>query len=205
MSEKEKFLLHKFFLITRESKNVMQTYTLIRGKMSSSEQYKRQIMNDLAKGSVESLDDVSSDPSKDYQSFDDFADRSSHEERRQIFSQSFNHDRVSPSEMEPELHQAIAQIKPNERDDVARAFLQHLKQRGLDERHIEQQLKLSTHNPNRMTADDVSKLASFAYHSHPDIFQEVMAEKPIIMKFISNPVVGAALGAIAAKWFGSRK
>jgi hypothetical protein len=173
--------------------------------MSSSEQYKRQIMNDLAKGSVESLDDVPSDPSKEYQSFDDFAQRSSHEERRQIFSHTFNHDRVSPSEMEPELRHAIAQIKPNERDDVARAFLQDLKQRGLDERHIEQELKLSTHNPNRMTADDVSKLAAFTYHNHPDIFQEVIAEKPIIMKFLSNPVVGAALGAIAAKWFGNRR
>jgi hypothetical protein len=114
-------------------------------------------------------------------------------------------DRVSLSEMEPELRHAIAQIKPNERDEVARAFLQHLKQRGLDKRHIEQELKLSTHNPNRMTADDVSKLAAFTYHNHPDIFQEVIAEKPIIMKFLSNPVVGAALGAIAAKWFGNRR
>ncbi|MBD2534450.1 hypothetical protein H6G97_35120, partial [Nostoc flagelliforme FACHB-838] len=50
-----------------------------------------------------------------------------------------------------------------------------------------------------MNADDVSKLASFAYHNHPDIFQEVMAEQPGILKFLSNPVVGAALGAIAAK------
>lgn len=29
--------------------------------------------------------------------------------------------------MEPELQQAIAQIKPNERDDVARAFFKQLK------------------------------------------------------------------------------
>jgi hypothetical protein len=173
--------------------------------MSSSEQYKRQIMNDLAQGNVESLDDVPSDSSQEYQNFDDFAQRSSHEERRKLFGKSLNHDRIPPSQMEPELKKAIAQIKPNERDDVAKAFFKHLKQRGLDERHLEQQLGLSTHNPNRMNADDVSKLAAFAYHNHPDIFQEVMAEQPGIMKFLSNPLVGAALGAIASKWFGGRK
>lgn len=173
--------------------------------MSSSDKYKREILNDLAHGNTESLDDVSSDPSKDYQSFDDFAQRSSHEERRQLFGQSFNHNSVPPSQMEPELQKAIAQIKPNERDDVARSFFKHFKQRNLDERNLERDLGLSTHNPKHMNADDVSKLASFAYHSHPDIFQEVMAEQPAILKFFSNPVVGAALGAIAAKWFGGHK
>ncbi|NDJ23242.1 hypothetical protein GS682_16685 [Nostoc sp. B(2019)] len=173
--------------------------------MSSSDKYKREIMNELAQGNTESLDDVSSDPTKDYQNFDDFAQRSSHEERRQLFGRSLNHDRIPPSQMEPELQKAIAQIKPNERDDVARAFFKHLKGRGLDDRHLEKNLGLSTHNPNKMNADDVSKLAAFAYHNHPDIFQEVMAEQPAILKFLSNPMVGAALGAIAAKWFGGRK
>jgi len=42
----------------------------------------------------------------------------------------------------------------------------HLKQRGLSDRDLERQLGLSTHNPKHMTADDVSKLAAFAYHSH---------------------------------------
>jgi hypothetical protein len=107
--------------------------------------------------------------------------------------------------MEPELQKAISQIKPNERDDVAKAFFKHLSKRGLNDRQLEQQLGLSTRNPNRMSADDVSKLAAFAYHNHPDIFQEVMAEQPGIIKFLSNPLVGAALGAIAAKWMGNRR
>ncbi|MEH2456231.1 hypothetical protein [Nostoc sp.] len=173
--------------------------------MSSSDNYKREILNELAHGNTESLDDVSSDPNKEYQNFDDFAQRSSHEERRQLFGRSFNHNSIPPSQMEPELQKAIAQIKPNERDDVARAFFKHLKQRGLDERHLEKDLGLSTHNPNHVNADDLSKVASFTYHSHPDIFQEVMAEQPAILKFLSNPVVGAALGAIASKWFGRHK
>ncbi|MGI8504095.1 MAG: hypothetical protein ACR2LR_23620, partial [Hassallia sp.] len=100
---------------------------------------------------------------------------------------------------------AIAQIKPNERDDVARSFFKHFKQRGLDERHLEQQIGLSSHHPNHMSADDVSKLASFAYHNHPDIFKEVLAEQPAIMRFLSNPVVAAVLGIAAAKWLGGHK
>jgi hypothetical protein len=173
--------------------------------MPSSEEYKRQIMRDLAQGDTESLGEVSNDPSQDYQNFDDFAQRSSHEERRKLFGRSFNHESLPPSQMEPELQKAIAQIKPNERDDVARAFFKHFKERGLDDRHLERELGLSTHHPNRMNADDVSRLASFAYHNHPDIFREVMAEQPALINFLSNPVVGAVLGAVAAKWLHGRK
>ena len=173
--------------------------------MSSSEQYKRQIMNDLASGNAEPLEDAPMNSEQEYENFDDFAQRSSHEERRQLFGRSMHPDRIPSSQMEPELQKAIAQIKPNERDDVARAFCKHLKHKGLSDRDLERQLGLSTHNPKHMTADDVSKLAAFAYHSHPDIFQDVLAEQPAIMKFISNPLVGAALGAVAAKWFGGHR
>ncbi|HBE32841.1 MAG TPA: hypothetical protein DD990_16365, partial [Cyanobacteria bacterium UBA11368] len=60
----------------------------------SSDDYKRQIMKDLASGNVESLDDVPSDPSRDYQDFDDFAQRSSVDERRQLFGQSLHPERI---------------------------------------------------------------------------------------------------------------
>lgn len=172
--------------------------------MTSSDQYKRQIMQDLAHGNVESLDDSSSDITQDYQNFDDFAQRSSREERHQLFQRSFKPEKISPSQLEPELQKAIAQIKPNERDDVAREFFKHLKQRGLSDRSLETQLGLSSHNPNRMSPDDVSKLAAFTYHNHPDIFQEVLADQPALVKFLSNPIVGAVMGAIAAKWLGNR-
>lgn len=172
--------------------------------MSTSDEYKRQIMNDLAQGNAESLDDSSTSASN-YDNFDDFAQRSSREERRNLFSRSFHPDRIPTSQMEPELQKAIAQIKPNERDDVAREFFHKLKERGLSDRDVERQLGLSTHHPNRMSADDVSKLASFVYHSHPDIFQDVLADQPALVKFLSNPLVGAALGAIAAKWMGNRR
>jgi hypothetical protein len=171
--------------------------------MTSSDAYKRQIMQELAEGNVESVGETTSS-TENYQNFDDFAHRSSREERRRLFGRSLHPDRIPTSQMEPELQQAIAQIRPNERDDIAREFFKHLKERGLSDRHLEQQLGLSTHNPNRMSADDVSKLATFTYRNHPDIFQEVMADQPALIKFLSNPVVGAVLGAIAAKWLGHR-
>ncbi|NDJ18829.1 hypothetical protein [Myxacorys almedinensis] len=171
--------------------------------MSSNDQYKRQIMNDLAGGNTESLPDESASL-ENYDNFDDFAQRSSRDERRDLFSRSFQPDRVSSAQMEPELQRAIAQIKPNERDDVAREFLSHFKKRSLSDRDLEKQLGLSTHHASRMNADDVSKLANFAYHNHPDVFHEVLADQPAIVKFLSNPLVGAAMGAIAAKWLGRK-
>lgn len=173
--------------------------------MSSSDQYRRQVMSDLAQGNVENLDEAPTNIEQQYENFDDFAQRSSHEERRQLFGRSLHPERIPAAQMEPELQKAIAQIKPNERDDVARAFFQHLSKRGLHERDLEGQLGLSTHHASRMNADDVTKLASFVYHNHPDVFQEVMAEQPALIKFLSNPLVAAVLGIAAAKWLGGHR
>lgn len=170
--------------------------------MSSSDQYKREIMNDLARGDTDSIDDFPA--ANNYENFDDFAQRSTKEERRHLFGRSFHPERVPSSQMEPELQKAVAQIQPNERDDVAKEFLKEFKQRGMSDRDLERQLGLSTHHASRMSADDVSKLAAYAYHNHPDIFRDVMADQPAILKFLSNPLIGAALGAIAAKWMGNR-
>jgi hypothetical protein len=171
----------------------------------SSKKYKRDIMKDLAHGNIESLDNMPADTTNEYETFDDFAQRTTIDQRRQLFSQSLHPEGIPPSQVEPELQKAISQIKPNERDDVARAFLKQLKGRGMDENRLQQQLNLSTHNPNRMTADDVSNLASFAYHHHPDILREVLAEQPGIINFLSNPIVAGIIGIAAAKWLGSRK
>ena len=161
-------------------------------------------MNDLATGNVDSLDSSSPVMSREYENFDDFARRTSRNERRQLFGNTFHPDRIPSSQMEPELKQAIAKIKPNERDDIAREFLKQLKSRNLSDRDLERQLSLSTHHASRMNADDVAKLASYSYHNHPDVFQEVLADQPMLVKFLSNPIVGAALGAIAARWLGHR-
>jgi hypothetical protein len=170
--------------------------------MSTSDDYKRQVMKDLAGGSKEILPD---ETGADYQNFDDFAQRSSRTERHRLFSRSLSPDHIPSSQMEPELQKAIAQIKPNERKDVAQEFLSHLKKRGLGDHDLEKQLGLSSNHASHMNADDVSKLASFAYHNHPDVFHDVLADQPALVKFLSNPVIGAALGAIAAKWLSGHR
>ncbi len=170
--------------------------------MATSDEYKRQVMNDLAGGDKEMLPD---DGDSNYQNFDDFAQRSSREERHKLFGQSFHPDQVPTSQMEPELQKAIAQIKPNERKDVAQEFLNQLKKQGLSDHDLEKQLGLSSNHANHMDADDVSKLAGFAYHSHPNVFHEVLADQPALVKFLSNPLIGAAFGAIASKWMGGRR
>ncbi|MGF1496397.1 MAG: hypothetical protein ACFB8W_06175, partial [Elainellaceae cyanobacterium] len=58
--------------------------------MPTSDEYKRQILNDLSRGNVESLNDAPKTPTQEYQSFDDFAQRSSRDERRQIFGRSLH-------------------------------------------------------------------------------------------------------------------
>ncbi len=165
---------------------------------NTNDEYKRHAMQDLAEGRT------LPDETENYQNFDDFAQRSTREERHNIFSNFFKPDRVTSAEMTPELEKAIARIQPNERDDVAREFFKHLKRRDLSDRDLEKQLGLSSRDPNRMKPDDVSKLASFAYRYHPDIFHEVLADQPALVKFLSNPLVGAALGAIATKWFSHK-
>ncbi|MEI6330451.1 MAG: hypothetical protein WCP16_14535 [Pseudanabaena sp. ELA645] len=167
---------------------------------NTSDEYKRQVMKDLARGNKETLPDES----ENFEDFDNFAQRSSREERRNLFSDFFQPDRISSAQMEPELQQAIAKIQPSQRDDVARELFSQLKKRGLDNRELENQLGLSSHDPNRMKSDDVAKLAGFAYHSHPDIFHEVLADQPALVKFLSNPIVGAVVGAIASKWIGRK-
>jgi hypothetical protein len=167
---------------------------------NTSDQYKQQVMKDLAGGNKETLPESS----EDYQNFDDFAQRSTRDQRRNLFSSFFQPERISAAEMAPELEKAIAHIQPNQRDDVARDFFSRLKKRGLSDRELQKQLGLSSNDPKRMKPDDVAKLAGFTYHSHPDIFHEVLADQPVLVKFLSNPMVGAALGAIASKWFGHK-
>jgi exopolyphosphatase/pppGpp-phosphohydrolase len=173
--------------------------------MTDEQQHQPQVKKDLADENTESLESNSAALEQEYQNFDDFTQRSSPDARRQLFGRSLHPDQIPLSEMEPELQKAIAQINPNERHDIACEFLKRLKQRGLSDRNIEEQLSLSTHQVSRMTADDVSKLAAFTYHTHPDVFQDVLAEQPVIVKFLSNPLVGAVLGAIALKWLGNRR
>ena len=173
--------------------------------MVSSEQYKCRTINNLARGETKSLEQLEPSSVQDYQNFDSFAKRSWQEERHQGFEKSLHPKYIPLSRMEPELQKAIAQIKPNERHNIAREFVERLKARGVSDRNLEKHLSLSTPRVSHMNADDVTKLAAFTYHTHPDIFQDALVEQPAIVKFLSAPLVGAILRIIAAKWLGNRR
>lgn len=173
--------------------------------MTKDEEYNRQILSNFARGDTEPLEErVSAVPEQDYQNFDDLTQCSSVNERQHAFGSSLHPNHIPSSEMEPELKKAIAQIKSSERHDVAHEFLKQLKGIGISDRDLEQ-LNLSSCHANHMNANDVSQLAVFTYHNHPEIFQNVVAEKPGIVKFLSNYLMGAILSAIAIKWLGNRR
>ena len=79
--------------------------------MTSSNQYKREIMKDLAKGNKEILEPNGNDALREkYATFDDFANRSSRDERHSLIRRSFNPDRVPAAQMDPELREALEKI-----------------------------------------------------------------------------------------------
>ena len=174
--------------------------------MTKDEPYNRQILSDLAGGDIDPLEElVSAVQEQDYQNLDDFTQCSSANEQQQLVGDSLHLNHIPSREREPELKNAIAQFKSNERHDVASEFLKQLKGIGISDRDLEEQLKLSSSHANHMNGNDVSQLAVFTYDNHPEIFQNVVSEKPVIVKFLSNSLVGAILGAIAAKWLGNRR
>jgi len=102
--------------------------------------------------------------------------------------------------MEPEL-QRSPKLSLMNAMMLLRHSVQPTQERGLSDRDLERQLGLSTHQ-NRMSADDVSKLAAFTYH-YP-YFRDVLAEQPAIVKFLSNPLVGQ-LWVRSRLWLHGRK
>jgi len=64
--------------------------------MSSSEQYKRQIMNDLASGNAESLEDAPINSEQEYENFDDLLPRA-HRTERQLFGRFTSRPHPQPN------------------------------------------------------------------------------------------------------------
>ena len=61
--------------------------------MSSSDNYKSQIMKDFAQGNREMMPETTGE---EYENFDDFAQRTSPDQRKQLFGRSLNHDSLPP-------------------------------------------------------------------------------------------------------------
>ncbi|HEY9650644.1 MAG TPA: hypothetical protein V6C95_08270 [Coleofasciculaceae cyanobacterium] len=154
---------------------------------------------------LESLKPDSSLSKQEYQNLNGLASHPLQYKQDRWFGTPLHPDQIPLSRMELELKTAIAQIQPYERHNVAREFLKQLHKIGLTARDLQPHLSLSTDQVKQMSADDVTRLASFTYHTYPHIFQDVVAEQTAIVKFFSNSLVGAVLGVIASKWLGDRR
>lgn len=168
--------------------------------MLTGKRDKSQITKDWVWATDSLPDNVLLNKASEKQNFDEFAKPSSLDEQRDLYMSSLYPDPIPLSQLEPELQKALAKIKPSEQYDVARKFFKRLQKRGLSKYRLVQQLNLSNHDMKQMSANDISKLAAFAYHTHPDIFQEVLSEQPALVKILSIPIVVAIIGIMAAKW-----
>lgn len=173
--------------------------------MTSSETEKQLILQDWDCRNLDSVELDSSLSEKDYQNLHGLASHPLQYKHDRWFRKPLHPDQIPLSRMELELKTAIAQIQPYERHNVAREFLKQLHNRGLTVGEIQPHLSLSTDHAHQMSADDVTQLATFTYHTYPDIFQDVISQQTAIVKFFSNLLLGAVLGVIASKWLGDRR
>lgn len=177
---------------------------MIRSRTNNNTE-KEPIFHDWPSGNWDSVKPDSSLSKQDYPNLNKLASHPLQYEGDRLCRTTLHPDQIPLSRMELELKTAIAQIQPYERHNVAREFLKQLRKRGLTVRELQQQLSLSTHHATQMSSDDVTRLATFTYHTYPDIFQDVIAEQTAIVQFFSNSLVGAVLAVIASKWLGDRR
>lgn len=66
----------------------------------------------LPQGDVESLDDTKAESTAEYQNFDDFAQRTTPDQRPQLFGRSLHPDRIPTSQMEPNYNRRSHKLNP---------------------------------------------------------------------------------------------
>lgn len=101
--------------------------------------------------------------------------------------------------IERELKQILPQIRSDHRQAVAQQFLKYLANKGIEKHTLKRNLALATTNVEHMLSEDVSKVGTYAYQHHPDVFQTVLTQ-PSIVQFLSHPILSAIVGIMAAKW-----
>lgn len=101
--------------------------------------------------------------------------------------------------IERELRHILPKISPEQRQSVAQQFLKYLGNKGVEKQILKRKLSLATANAEQMKPEEISKVATYAYQHYPDIFQTVLTQ-PNIVQFLSNPILSAIVGIMAAKW-----
>lgn len=120
-------------------------------------------------------------------------------------SSLFTHQQVPKTVEKPapvierELRRILPQFSSQQCQIVAQQFLQYLGNKGIDKLTLKKKLSLATANAEQMKPEEISKVATYAYQHYPDIFQTVLTQ-PNIVQLLSNPILSAIVGIMAAKW-----
>ena len=101
--------------------------------------------------------------------------------------------------MEKEIRQFLHQISPEKRHHLAEQLLKQLKNQAVEKKKPQLIVSLSTQNPQQMSIEEIAQLATYIYHHDPDTFRNVLTQ-PDFVQFLSNPILSAIVGIMAAKW-----
>ncbi|AFZ45797.1 hypothetical protein PCC7418_3691 [Halothece sp. PCC 7418] len=98
-----------------------------------------------------------------------------------------------------EIRRILPKLRPEQRREIADELIAKLQEKGIDQQRIKQNLSLTTINPQAMNTEQISQVVTFAYQHDPEAFEAVLT-KPKVVQFLSNPILSAIVGIMAAKW-----
>jgi len=155
-----------------------------------NQDYKKAVFDQLAQGSGGDGDDH----------FEHFANFSAGAPRRDVeagVGEAFHPETLSSDQIEPQLRLAAEKMHPNERAEIARDLMDSLHERGLAPSWLKKLLGLGSVDPDQASPDEVAILAEYSRQHHPEVFKRVMADKPFLIRWLSNPLVAGLVGIIA--------
>ncbi len=159
-----------------------------------NQDYKSSVFEQLSKGSGGAGEDEDH-----FQHFENFSSGAPREDVEAGVHEAFHPERMSSTDIEPQFRSAAEKMKPNERSAVASDLLAGLQQRGLAPSWLQRLLGLGSTDPGQASPEDVAKMSEYARQNHPDVFKQVMADKPFMVRWLDKPLVAALVGVIAGK------
>lgn len=159
-----------------------------------NQDYKSAVFEQLSKGSSGANQD-----DDHFEHFDNFSKSAPRRTVEEGVGEAFHPERADAADIEPQLRTAAEKMAPHERSEVAHDLMGELEKRGLAPSWLQKLLGLGGTDPAGASADDVAKLSEYARQNHPEVFRQVVADKPFFVRWMSKPLVGALVGIIAGK------
>ncbi|NBD33470.1 MAG: hypothetical protein GVY17_11015 [Cyanobacteria bacterium] len=105
----------------------------------------------------------------------------------------------SASLIQRELRQIIAKMYPKQRQAMAEQFMKNLGEQGIEAQSLARTLTIRETDPAAMNSEEISQVATYTYEHYPEVFEAVLTQ-PNVVQFLSQPVLSAIVGIMAAKW-----